>query len=173
MSRLITVLIRVRTPKVAVRKKSFSVFFSSLLHTHCHTILLYSSGEGCNSALLSSHTIHSPFILLSFQQRFHPNIPFHHLIFISHSFTFIVFNCIRVYFCFMSLSSCPFKFVFVFFILFFRFPFLFLSFPFRLPRRGHFSNRSLVLVSSSWRYVLFDSSSTTTTITTHRKMYAC
>ena len=132
----------------------------STSHTYynSHTIILYyytrrsesiPSGGGCNSALLSFHTIHSPFILLSFQQRFHPNIPFHHLIFISHSFTFIVFNCIRFYFRFMSLSSCPFKFVFVFFVLFFRFPFLFLSFPFRLPRRGHFSNRSLVLVSSS------------------------
>jgi len=85
----------------------------STSHTYynSHTIILYyytrrsesiPSGGGCNSALLSFHTIHSPFILLSFQQRFHPNISFHHLIFILTHSPFIVFNCIRFYFRFMS-----------------------------------------------------------------------
>ena len=128
-------------------------------HTTIHTLSYYTTilagasrflvGEDATvRCCLPIRSIH-PLFFFPFNNAFTQTFPFITLYsFLTHSH-FIVFNCIRFYFRFMSLSSCPFKFVFVFFVLFFRFPFLFLSFPFRLPRRGHFSNRSLVLVSSS------------------------
>ena len=109
----------------------------STSHTYykSHTSILYyytrrsesiPSGGGCNSALLSSHTIHSPFLFFfPFNNAFTQTFPCITLYsFLTHSHCIVV-NCIHFYFRFVPLSSCPFNFVFVFVVLFFRFPFLF------------------------------------------------